>query len=222
MKPVKVLLSLVLSVLLLSHAQSFASGGTSIASILPDSKTQDKPVSSSFNHTVTVKQGESVYSYHDMTVFNDGGTVYNSLGIVFNNYGIVYNNGGIVFNNGGTVYADSGTVFLNGGTVYNNDAKIITSDEPVEENGIVYGYYELKLADYYAPYVDLEGTTTEPGSEKMIISEDTVCRITPHPGYCIENADATVGRISMESDGSVILTDVNSDTILTLEIIPKH
>ena len=167
----------------------------------------------------TVSKGESFYAYEGMTVFNNGGTVYNNRATVYNNAGTVFNNGGKVYNNAGIVYANSGIVFNNNGTVYNNEAEIFNADTP-DTVGVnrVFGYYELKLADYYEPYIVLEGVTTEPGSEMMIISEDSFCRATPIPGYEIVGAEATVGDLIRDGDGSVILTNVDSDTVLTLEI----
>ena len=150
---------------------------------------------------LSVSVEETVYSYEGMTVYNNGGTVYNHLGTVFNNNGVVYNSGGTVFNNGGTVYANSGFVFLNGGTVYRNEAQVYTSGrEDDSDLGRILGYYELKLAEYYEPFVILDGITTEPGSEKMIISEDTVCHIIPKDGYQIIKAETQSGEFIWEED----------------------
>ena len=168
---------------------------------------------------VSVSPGETIYSYEGMTVYNNGGEVYNHLGTVFNNAGTVYNTGGTVFNNGGIVYANSGVVFLNGGTVYNNEATVYTSGtEDGADRGRILGYYELKLADYYEPYVTLDGVTTEPGSEKMIISEDSVCHVTPKDGYRIAGAESGCGDLIYDEDGSVFLVNVTGDTTLRLEI----
>ncbi len=169
---------------------------------------------------VTVSAGEGFYSYEGMTVYNNGGTVYNTLGTVYNNGGIVYSNGGTVYNNGGSVYADSGRVFNNSGTVYNHEAEVLTFAENAADSRVL-GYYELKLADYYEPYVLLEGVTVQPGSEMMIISEDSVCRITPKEGWRIANAESTSGELTRNnSDGSITLQNVTGDTVLTLEMEP--
>ena len=170
---------------------------------------------------VTVSAGEGFYSYEGMTVYNNGGTVYNTLGTVYNNGGIVYSNGGTVYNNGGSVYADSGRVFNNSGTVYNHEAEVLSFAENAADSRVL-GYYELKLADYYEPYVLLEGVTVQPGSEMMIISEDSVCRITPRDGFRILKAKASAGTVTYHrEDGSVLLTGVDADMTLTLTIRPQ-
>ncbi len=170
---------------------------------------------------VTVSEGETFYAYEGMSVYNNGGTVFNNLATVYNNGGTVFNNGGTVFNNGGTVYANSGTVYLNEGTVYNHEAEVLSRDDAVSSGkSRILGYYELKLAGYYEPYVEMEGTTVEPGSEKMIITEDTVCRLTPRTGFMIAGARTDAGNLSFDgTDGSVTLTDVNEDTTLSLAIL---
>ena len=156
-----------------------------------------------------------------MTVYNNGGIVYNTLGTVYNNGGIVYSNGGTVYNNGGSVYADSGRVFNNSGTVYNHEAEVLSFAENAADSRVL-GYYELKLADYYEPYVLLEGVTVQPGSEMMIISEDSVCRITPRDGFRILKAKASAGTVTYNrEDGSVLLTGVDADMTLTLTIRPQ-
>ena len=52
----------------------------------------------------------------------------------------------------------------------------------------------------------------------MIISEDTVCRITPKEGFRISGAESSFGDLLWGEDGSVSLVNVNGDTTLTLEI----
>ncbi len=193
--------------------------------ILPDGSAGALPApaeSASAPRILAVSAGETVYSYEGTTVYNNGGTVYNHLGIVFNNAGTVYNTGGTVFNNEGIVYANSGVVFLNGGTVYNNEATVYASgSEDAPDRGRILGYYELKLADYYEPFMTLDGVTTEPGSEKMIISEDSVCHVTPKDGYRIAKAESGSGELIYEEDGSVFLVNVTGNTTLKLEIERK-
>ena len=191
---------------------------------------------------VLVSAGNTIYAYEGMAVRNDGGTVYstgatvtNMGGTVFCNGGTVYNYGGrvyaragtiynhagTVYNYGGKVYARAGTVFNHAGTVYNDGADIIVLPEDDSQESRIYGYYELKLADYYEPYVTLEGVVNEPGAESMIISEDSVCRVTPKQGWQIVNAETTSGElVRNNADGSVLLTNVTGDTLLTLEIEP--
>ena len=135
--------------------------------------------------------------------------------------GTVFCNGGTVYNYGGKVYARAGTVFNHAGTVYNDGADIIVLPEDDSQESRIYGYYELKLAGYYEPYVTVEGVVNEPGAESMIISEDSVCRITPKEGWHIANAETTSGELVWnDADGSVLLMNVTGDTVLTLEIIP--
>lgn len=167
---------------------------------------------------VTVSAGEVLYAYTGMLVENNGGTVYSTGAEVYNNGGTVFCNGGTVQNFGGMVYAKAGTVFNHTGTVYNAGADVIVlpEDDPLESQ--IYGYYELKLAGYYEPYVTLEGVTTEPGSEMMIISEDSVCVVTPKEGYQITSAESSFGDLIWGKDGSISLVNVNGDTTLTLEI----
>ena len=168
---------------------------------------------------LTVAAEESAYAYEGMLVYNNGGTVFNNMGTVYNNGGLVYNNGGVVYNNGGVVYANSGVVYNNVGVVYNNEADVYSfQDGEMFGSRKVFGYYELKFSDYYEPYVEIEGVTVEPGSEKMIISEDSVCRITPLPGYEIVEVESDVGELIREEDGSVVLLNVDADTTLTLTI----
>ena len=168
--------------------------------------------------SVTVSADEVLYAYEGMLVENNSGTVYSTGAEVQNNGGTVYSNGGIVHNNGGVVYAKGGTVYNDGGTVYNDGAEVLVLDHNSSYESFVFGYYELKLAGYYEPYVTLEGVTTEPGSEMMIISEDTVCRITPKEGFRISDAESSFGDLLWGEDGSVSLVNVNGDTTLTLEI----
>ena len=169
---------------------------------------------------VTVSEGETAYAYEGMTVFNNGGTVYANLATVFNNGGTVYNNGGLVYNNAGVVYANVGTVYNNAGEVYNNDAEIFSfSEDDIVSSSRIYPYYELKFADYYEPFVLVDGVTTEPGSEKMIISENAVCHISPYPGFVIRDAKTDAGDfVWAEEDGSLYLSNVDADTILTLTL----
>ena len=104
---------------------------------------------------VLVSSGSTIYAYEGMSVRNDGGTVYSTGADVTNMGGTVFCNGGTVYNYGGRVYARAGTVFNHAGTVYNDGADIIVlpEDDPLESR--IYGYYELKLAGYYEPYVTL-------------------------------------------------------------------
>ena len=170
---------------------------------------------------VLVSAGNTVYAYEGMAVRNDGGTVYSTGAAVTNMGGTVFCNGGTVYNYGGRVYARAGTVFNHGGTVYNDGADIIDFPEDDPHESRIYGYYELKLAGYYEPYVTLEGVVNEPGAESMIISEDSVCRVTPKEGWRIANAESTSGELVRSSaDGSVTLQNVTGDTVLTLEINP--
>ena len=152
-----------------------------------------------------------------MTVYCNGGTVYSRDSLVYNNGGVVYQNGGTVYNNTGTVYAVKGTVYNIDGTVYREDAKVYRVPNG---SGRVLRFHELRFADYYAPYVDVEGVTTEPGAERMIIGEDLVCRVSPKSGYRIADASADVGELVRSPDGSVSLTKITSDTVLTLTIEP--
>ena len=169
-----------------------------------------------------VSSEEVHYAYEGMIVYNNGGTVYSTDATVYNNGGTVYQKGGIVYNNDGTVYADTGRVFNNSGTVYRHDAEVLSVKEN-EENCQVLGYYEFRFADYYEPYITFEGLTVEPGSEKMIISEDSVCRVMPREGYRIVKASSDSGSIAFsKEDGSVELTGVTADTTLSLTIRTKE
>ena len=169
---------------------------------------------------VIVSPGELLYAYDGMTVFCNGGTVYSTGAAVYNNGGTVYQKGGIVYNNGGAVYADTGRVFNNSGTVYRHEAEVLCFEENAE-NSRVLGYYEFRFADYYEPYITFEGLTVEPGSEKMIISEDSVCRVMPKEGYRIAGAKSDSGSIVYSrEDGSVLLIGVTADTTLSLTIRP--
>ena len=170
---------------------------------------------------VLVSAGAAVYAYEGMSVRNDGGTVYSTGADVTNMGGTVFCNGGTVYNYGGKVYARAGTVFNHAGTVYNDGADIIVLPEDDPQESRIYGYYELKLAGYYEPYVTLEGVVNEPGAESMIISEDSVCRIIPKEGWRIANAETTSGElVRNNADGSVLLMNVTGDTELTLETEP--
>ena len=170
---------------------------------------------------VLVSSGTTLYAYEGMAVRNDGGTVYSTGATVTNMGGTVFCNGGTVYNYGGKVYARAGTVFNQAGTVYNAGADIIVLPEDDPQESHIYGYYELKLAGYYEPYVTLEGVVNEPGAESMIISEDSICRITPRQGFCITNAESTSGElVRNDADGSILLMNVTGDTVLTLEIKP--
>ena len=176
------------------------------------------PADGAEGKVLTVAEGESVYAYEGMTVYNNGGTVYNTLGTVYNNGGTVYCNGGTVYCNTGTVYANKGTVWNIDGTVYKHEARVFRVSGG---SGRSLRYYELRFADYYAPYVDVEGVTTEPGAEKMIIGEDQVCRVIPKTGYTIAQASSDAGRIVRNKDGSVSLLNVGADTVLALKILPQ-
>lgn len=170
---------------------------------------------------VTVSAGSTVYAYEGMLVTNNGGTVYSTGATVYNNAGTVFCNGGIVYNDGGKVYAKTGTVFNSAGTVYKNDADVVVLGDELAGQGQILGYYELKLADYYEPYVVLEGVVNEPGSEMMIISEDSVCHVTPKEGWRIISAESEIGELVFGEDGSVDLVNVTGDTTLKLEIEAK-
>lgn len=164
---------------------------------------------------VTVLAEDVFYAYENMIVFNNGGTVYNNLAIVYNNGGVVYNNEGTVYNNGGVVYANGGKVCNNGGKVYNNDALVYSFDGEVEEARI-YGYYEFKFGGFYEPFMTFDGLVSEPGAEKMIISEDSVCSITPYPGFVLTDAEADSGEIAWDEEGGITLSGVTADVTLTL------
>ena len=185
----------------------------------PDGEAVSAPEAAS--DAVTVAEGETIYAYEGMLVFNNGGTVYNNLGTVYNNGGLVFSNGGTVYNNAGTVYANGGTVYNNAGNVYHNDAEIFSfaEDEPVSSS-LVFDYYELKFADYYAPYVLVDGAVTEPGSERMLLGEGAVCRIDPFPGLNLKDAEATAGELVWDEEGGVSLVNVDADVTLTLALQP--
>ena len=177
----------------------------------PDSETEPDPI--------LVSAGSTFYAYEGMTVRTDGGTVYSTGATVTNVGGTVFCNGGTVHNFGGTVYARAGTVFNHAGTVYNDGADIIVlpEDDPLESQ--IFGYYELKLAGYYEPYVVLEGVVNEPGAESMIISENSICHIIPKENFRIVSAETTSGELVWnDTDGSVSLMNITGDTLLTLEI----
>ena len=172
------------------------------------------------SETVTVTEGETAYAYEGMIVFNNGGTVYNNLATVYNNGGLVFNNGGTVYNNAGIVYANNGTIYNNTGKVYNNDAEIFSfSDDDIVSSSRVYRFYELKFADYYEPFILVDGVVTEPGSESMMIGEGAACHISPYPGYMLKAAETDAGDLVWdEGDGSLYLTNVDADTTLTLTL----
>ena len=170
---------------------------------------------------VLVSSGSTIYAYEGMAVRNDGGTVYSTGATVTNIGGTVFCNGGTVYNYGGRVYARAGTVYNYAGTVYNDGADIIVFPEDETQESRIYGYYELKLAGYYEPYVTLDGVVNEPGAESMIISEDSLCRVTPKEGWRIANAESTSGElVRNNADGSILLMNVTGDTVLTLEMEP--
>ena len=154
---------------------------------------------------------------------NNGGTVYSTGAEVRNNDGVVFCSGGTIYNCGGIVYAKSGTVISSSGKIYNDAAEIVILQDVKDSETQIYGYYELKLADYYEPYIILDGVVNEPGSERMIISEDTICRISPRAGYRISDARSGSGDlIRNETDGSISLVNVTEDTTLSLEIEPSN
>lgn len=169
---------------------------------------------------VTVSAGESFYAYAGMTVYNNGGTVYNNEATVFNNAGVVYSNGGTVYNNAGTVYANTGLVYNNAGDIYTNGAEVysFTEDEAVSSSR-VYDYYELKFADYYEPFILVDGVFVEPGAESMLIGENMTCHISPYPGIRIQAAETEAGSLIWDNeDGSLYLSNVDADTTLTLTL----
>ena len=179
----------------------------------------EPPVSEPEQEPILVAAGDTFYAYEGMTVRTDGGTVYSTGATVTNVGGTVFCNGGTVHNFGGTVYARAGTVFNHAGTVYNDGADIIVlpEDDPLESQ--IFGYYELKLAGYYEPYVTLEGVVNEPGAESMIISENSICHIIPKENFRIVSAETTSGELVWnDTDGSVSLMNITGDTLLTLEI----
>lgn len=169
---------------------------------------------------LTVAPGETAYAYEGMTVFNNGGTVFNNLATVYNNGGTVYTNGGTVYNNAGVVYANNGSVFNNAGKVYNNDAAVFSfSDDDIVSSSRVFRYYELKFADYYEPFILADGIVVEPGSERMLIGEDSVCRVSPYPGFVLKAAETDAGDLIWNNeDGSVSLANVDADTTLKLTL----
>ena len=170
--------------------------------------------------TITVAQGETAYAYEGMTVFNNGGTVYNNLATVYNNSGTVYTNGGTVYNNAGVVYANNGSVFNNAGKVYNNDAVIFSfSDDDIISSSRIFRYYELKFADYYEPFILTDGAVVEPGSERMLVGEDSVFHICPYPGFLLKAAETDAGDLIWNNeDGSVSLANVDADVTLKLTL----
>ena len=167
--------------------------------------------------TLTVSADETVYAYEGMTVFNNGGTVYSNLALVYNNGGLVYSNGGTVYNNGGIVYANGGDVYANAGTVYSNSASVSSFGGNVQESS-VYGYHELRFADFYEPYVMISGLDVMPGSEGSIITEDGVCTIAPCPGFLLVGAESDAGTLTWEEDGSLTLSGVDRDVLLALTL----
>ena len=179
----------------------------------------DASLSAGESETIVASEGSTLYAYEGMTVQNDGGTVYSTGATVTNYGGTVFCNGGTVYNYSGTVYAKAGTVLSSSGTVYNGGADIVLLPGDKSQESRICGYYELKLAGYYEPYVSLEGVLTEPGSEMMVISEDSICHILPREGYRIVRAETEAGElIRDEADGSIFLVNVDGDTVLTLEI----
>ena len=184
--------------------------------IEPDGETE--PAEAPEKDYVTANADQVLYAYEGMTVFNNAGVVYSNLAVVYNNGGTVYSNEGTVYNNGGIVYANGGTVYNNAGTVYNNGALIFGFGGDVADS-VIFGCYELKFADYYEPFIELDGANIEPGSEKMLVSEDGICRISPAPGYRIAGAETNAGVITRdEEDGSMLLSEVDADVTLTLSI----
>ncbi len=69
--------------------------------------------------------------------------------------------------------------------------------------------------------MSVEGVTTEPGAERMIIGEDQVCRVIPKTGYTIAQASSDAGEIVRNQDGSVSLLNVGADTVLALKVLPQ-
>lgn len=187
-------------------------------SLVPAACSAAAPAEEAAGKTLTAAEDETVYAYEGMTVFNNGGTVYNTLGTVYNNGGTVYSNGGTVYNNTGTVYAAKGTVWNIDGTVYREDAEV---HRVRNGSGSVLRFFELRFADYYTPFVSVEGVTTEPGAERMIIGEDQVCRVIPKTGYTIAQASSDAGEIVRNQDGSVSLLNVGADTVLALKVLPQ-
>ena len=168
--------------------------------IEPDGETE--PAEAPEKDYVTANADQVLYAYEGMTVFNNAGVVYSNLAVVYNNGGTVYSNEGTVYNNGGIVYANGGTVYNNAGTVYNNGALIFGFGGDVADS-VIFGCYELKFADYYEPFIELDG----------------ICRISPAPGYRIAGAETNAGVITRdEEDGSMLLSEVDADVTLTLSI----
>lgn len=169
---------------------------------------------------VVVSAGESVYAYEGTTVYNNGGTVYNNGGIVYNNAGTVYNNGGTVYNNAGIVYANTGLAYNNAGDIYTNGAEVFSfSEDEAVSSSRVYDYYELKFADYYEPFILVDGIFAEPGAESMLIGENMVCHISPYPGIILKSAETDAGTLVWDNeDGSLYLSHVDADATLTLTL----
>ncbi len=169
---------------------------------------------------VTVSAGEAFYAYEGMTVYNNGGTVYNNAGTVFNNAGTVFNNGGTVYNNAGTVYANTGLVYNNAGDIYTNGAEVFSfTEDAAVSSSRVYDYHELKFADYYEPFILVDGVFVEPGAESMLIGENMTCHISPYPGIILKAAETEAGTLIWDSeDGSLYLSHVDADTTLTLTL----
>ena len=154
---------------------------------------------------------ETCYPLEGETVYNNGGTVYNNGALVYNNGGTVYNNEGTVYNNGGIVYANGGIVYNNGGTVYRNNATVYTFADDVQQSRI-YGAYRVSTAEDYSTFAELEGL-----DENGMLPEGEGCTIRIREGVILRSVEADAGVLTENEDGSWTLTDLDADTVLTLE-----
>ncbi len=167
---------------------------------------------------VIIGEDESVYAYEGTVVFNNGGTVYNNGALVYNNAGTVYSNAGTVYNNAGIVYANEGSVYNNNGTVYNNGAFVHGFIEGSVVESRIFGYYALHFAEYYDPYITVEGTVIEPDGGNRMVLQDKECRITPDPGFTINSATASNCKLVWNGDGSISLIDLVGEISAKLEL----
>lgn len=167
---------------------------------------------------MVVNEGESVYAYEGTVVFNNGGTIYSNRAFVYNNAGTVYANGGTVYNNAGIVYANDGTIYNNNGTVYNNGAFVHGFVEGSVKESRIFGYYAVHFAEYYDPYITIEGTVIEPDGGNRMVLQDKECRITPVEGFTINSATASNCKIVWNGDGSISLIDLVGEINVALEL----
>ena len=168
-----------------------------------------------------VSEDESIYAYEDNIVFNNGGIVYSNRALVYNNAGTVYANGGTVYNNAGIVYANDGSIYNNNGKVYNNGAFVHGFVEGSVKESRIFGYYAVHFAEYYDPYITVEGTVIEPAGGNRMVLQDQECRITPVEGIAINSATASNCKIVWNGDGSISLIDLVGEINVTLELQAK-